>query len=81
MLTDAFLDRFLRDSIADGSAFTPGWQDVIAQAKDANRFRRALLTIAEMGRKEDAKVAAKAIVVEACLTIAEHSKNQNVTGT
>ena len=63
MLTDAFLDRFLRDSIADGSAFTAGWQDVIAQAKDANRFRKALLTIAALGKKEDAKVARE--VVEA----------------
>ena len=71
MLTDEFLDRFLRDSIADGSAFTPGWVDVVAQAKEANRFRRALLTIAEMGRKADAKVAAEAIVVDACLKIAE----------
>ncbi len=57
VLTDAFLDKFLRDAIADGTAFTPGWLDVIAQAQDANRFHRALLTIAELGRREDAKVA------------------------
>jgi hypothetical protein len=57
MLTDDYLDRFLRDPIADGSTFKIGWKEVIAQAKEANRFRRALLTIAAMGKKEDSEVA------------------------
>jgi hypothetical protein len=63
MLTDEFLDLFMRHSIANGSVFTPGLSEVVAQAKEANRFRKALLTIAALGKKEDAKVAREAVEV------------------
>ncbi len=64
MLSDEFLDKFLRESIADAKAFRPGFVDVIAQAKEANRFRRAMLTIAELGRRQDAEVAREALQIE-----------------
>jgi len=61
MLTDAELDELQRDFTANGWTWSGKFAEVIAQAKMANQFRRAMRVIAAKGNPRDSKVAAEAL--------------------